>query len=267
MTGNTYAFDNSAADAPAQLASLQAFLDPVTTARIAALRLPTGARCWEVGAGAGSIAAWLGEHVGPTGSVVATDINTSRLDHLVGSGNVTVVEHDVTTLDPPDDEPYDLIHARLVLLHLPSRERILSAFVDNLAPGGWLLLEEFDCTRPLHVYTSGSDVDTQLFGRVTGAMIDALIARGADMAWARDVHLAMVRAGLVDVHTTTYSESWTGGSLGARLHAANSRQLAPHLEAAGLTEDELYRFGAIVSSPAHAASSYLLVSTSGRLWP
>ncbi len=264
MTRTTYAFDNSAVDAVDQLTSLEAYLDPVTKERIAQLHLPGGARCWEIGAGAGSIAAWLASDVAVGGSVLATDINTSRLGHLEALSNVNVAEHDVSSPKPPAPEAtYDLIHARLVLLHLPARERILSALAARLAPGGWLVLEEFDCTRPLHVYTSRSDVDTELFVRVTNAVVDILIARGADMAWAQAVHPAMVRAGLVNVHTVTRSESWTGGTPGARLHAANSRQLAFELEAMGITGTELQRFRDVVGDPAHAAASYLLVSTRG----
>ncbi len=266
VTQTVYTFDNSAADAADQLDSLEHFLDPVTTARITELGLRTGARCWEVGAGGGSVAAWLGAHIGPTGHVVATDINTDRLGHLEALGNVTVVRHDVTGLTPPlEEETYDLIHARLVLLHLPRRRQVLKVLVDRLAPGGWLLLEEFDCTAPLRVYASRSDVDTEVFRRVTDAIIGIIEDHGADMAWAHDVHPAMRAAGLVDVHTVTHSESWTGGSIGARLHAANSRQLSAELDTAGVTPAELDRFRAIVTDPGHAAASYLIVSTRGRL--
>jgi 2-polyprenyl-3-methyl-5-hydroxy-6-metoxy-1,4-benzoquinol methylase len=260
-----YTFDNSTDEAVPQLASLQAYLDPITTARIADLGLPEGARCWEIGAGAGSVAEWLAAHLDGSGQVVATDVNTSRLRHLAAYGNVTVVDHDVTTLVPPDDAgPYDLIHARLVLLHLAQRREILEALVGQLEPGGWLLLEEFDCTAPLHVYTSRSAADSELFRRVTDAVIEILVANGADMAWAQATHPAMVAAGLTDVQTTTHTQSWTGGGIGARLHAVNSRQLAAQLDALGFTPGELARFHDITADPAHSAASYLLVSTRGR---
>jgi 2-polyprenyl-3-methyl-5-hydroxy-6-metoxy-1,4-benzoquinol methylase len=264
----TYTFSNSVDEAVEQLLCLERFLDPITTRRIAELGLHNGARCWEIGAGAGSIAAWLATHVGPTGHVYATDINTDQLGHLETLGNVTIVQHDVTEIESPlDGEPYDLIHARLVLLHLPQREQILKALATHLAPGGALLLEEFDCTAPLRVYASRSTADTELFTRVTGAIIEILVANGADMAWAHAVHPALRAAGLVDVHTVTHSESWTGGRTGARLHAANSRQLAARLDALGITPGELDRFRAVVADPGHAAASYLFVSTRGRRPP
>jgi len=266
----TYAFSNSADEAAVQLASLEQFLDPVTTQRIVSLDLRAGARCWEIGAGAGSVAAWLAAHVGPAGLVVATDVNTDRLGYAGALDNVIVARHDVTTLAPPpleEEQPYDLIHARLVLLHLPEREQVLRALVTHLAPGGWLLLEEFDGTAPLPVYAARSTVDTELFRRVTGAIIEILEANGADMTWANAVHPTMRSAGLVDVQTVTYRETWTGGGLGTRLHDANSRQLAERLHALGITAAELARFRTIVADPGHTSGSYVLVSTRGRRPP
>ena len=56
--------------------------------------------------------------------------------------------HDVAREAPPGD-PFDLVHARLVLVHLPDRERALAAMVGALRPGGWLLVEDADprCSR------------------------------------------------------------------------------------------------------------------------
>jgi trans-aconitate methyltransferase len=261
----TYAFSNSADEAIDQLDSLERFLDPVTTRRIAEIDLRSGARCWEIGAGAGSIAAWLAAQAGPTGEVVATDINTDRMGYLHALDNVLVVRHDITTLAPPlEGEPYDLIHARLVLLHLPQREHILRSLVTHLAPGAWLLVEELDWTAPLPVHASASTVDTELFGRVTAAIVEILESGGADMAWAQAVDPVMRSVGLVDVHTVTYRETWTGGRTGARLHDANSRLLAARLNQGGVTPAELDRFRDIVADPRHTAGSYLFVSTRGR---
>jgi 2-polyprenyl-3-methyl-5-hydroxy-6-metoxy-1,4-benzoquinol methylase len=38
---------------------------------------------------------------------------------------------------------YDLIHARLVLSHLPQRRDVLARLVQALRPGGWLVVEDF----------------------------------------------------------------------------------------------------------------------------
>jgi SAM-dependent methyltransferase len=53
---------------------------------------------------------------------------------------LTVRQHDITA-DPLPAAAFDLVHARLVLMHLPARERALAILVHALRPGG--LSEEY----------------------------------------------------------------------------------------------------------------------------
>ncbi|MBV9511428.1 MAG: class I SAM-dependent methyltransferase, partial [Caulobacteraceae bacterium] len=96
----------------------------------------------EVGAGGGSVAAWLADRVGPTGAVLATD---QRIDPMAGvtAPNLQVRVHDVVA-DPIDEAAYDLVHLRFVLQHLPDRAAVLRKLIAALRPGGWLLVEEAD---------------------------------------------------------------------------------------------------------------------------
>ncbi|MER7456658.1 class I SAM-dependent methyltransferase [Micromonospora sp. NPDC126480] len=255
-----YTFDSGAPEAVPQLRALESFLDPITAARIAPPVLVPGGVCWEVGAGGGSVARSMARAVGPAGQVLATDIDTAR---LVPAANLEVRRHDVRS-EPPPGEAFDLIHARLVLLHLPERRRVLGALAGALAPGGWLVIEEFDCTAPLRVLTAPSDDAAKLFGQVTDAMLGILQSHGADLAWAQDVHAELVTAGLVEVDTVTRSESWPGGSIGASLYETNSRQLEPELLDAGLSPGQLNAFRLLLRDPAVAVMSYQFVSTRGR---
>src|SRR5262245_22870788 len=59
-----------------RLRLLESHVDPLSVAAIEAVGLSRGARCLEIGAGAGSIARWLAERVGDPGLVVATDLDT-----------------------------------------------------------------------------------------------------------------------------------------------------------------------------------------------
>jgi 2-polyprenyl-3-methyl-5-hydroxy-6-metoxy-1,4-benzoquinol methylase len=95
-----------------------------------------------VGAGGGSIAEWLAGQVGPDGRVLATDIDTRFLEQLSHKKNVEVRRHDIVS-DSLPERAFDLVHARLVLLHLPERDRVLGRMAAALKPGGWLLTEEF----------------------------------------------------------------------------------------------------------------------------
>lgn len=67
--------------------------------------------------GAGSIASRLCEQVGVEGAVLVTDIDTRFLDTL-SLPNVEVRRHNIVA-DPMPEGAFDLVHARLVLSHLP----------------------------------------------------------------------------------------------------------------------------------------------------
>jgi SAM-dependent methyltransferase len=255
-----YAFDNRAPEADAQLRTLESLLDPLTARRLTDGVLAPGVSCWEVGAGGGSVARLMAGAVGPAGRVVATDIEPARVSQ---DENVTVLRHDVRT-DPPPGGPFDLIHARLVLLHLPERRRVLRQLSQALAPGGWLVIEEWDCSAPLRVLTAPTDDAAKLFQQVMEALLGILQDRGADLTWAQNVHAEMVHAGLSDVDTVTHSESWTGGSAGASLHRTNSRQLEPRLLTMGVSAEQLRLFRELTRDPHFAAMSYQFVSTRAR---
>jgi ubiquinone/menaquinone biosynthesis C-methylase UbiE len=125
----------------ARLRSLQQTSDSSTISHFNTVGVGSGWRCLEIGAGAGSIAGWLGTRVGPTGSVLATDINVDRLGDL--PGNVEVRQHDIRheELEPA---AYDLVHCRFVLMHLADPVAALKKMTASLVPGGWLVVEEGD---------------------------------------------------------------------------------------------------------------------------
>ena len=127
---------------PRRLQLLEEHADATSVQRIEATGIDSGWNCLEIGAGRGSIARWLGERVGPHGSVVALDLDTSLLTDL-DEPNVEVVEGDLLDIDLPEGS-FDLIHARLVLMHIPERRRALERIWALLRPGGAVVLEELD---------------------------------------------------------------------------------------------------------------------------
>jgi SAM-dependent methyltransferase len=92
----------------------------------------------------------LCRRVGPSGHVVATDLQPDRLRER-SIDNLEVLEHDVVA-DPLDPAAFDLVHARNVLIHVERREQALAKLVRAVKPGGWILLEEpdvvTDCPDP-----------------------------------------------------------------------------------------------------------------------
>ena len=60
---NDYLLDNAWQHQRARLAGLEAWFDPGTIRHVETLGVAEGWRCWEVGAGGGSIAEWLARRV------------------------------------------------------------------------------------------------------------------------------------------------------------------------------------------------------------
>ena len=137
-----YAFPHSSEDESRRLELLEHRLDPLTKRRIGGLEVSEGSRCLEIGGGRGSITRWLSGVVGPTGRVIATDLQMGFLSRIDAS-NVEVLRHDIRTETFPPDS-FDLIHTRAVLMHISPSVELLQRIVTWLAPGGWLLLEEPD---------------------------------------------------------------------------------------------------------------------------
>src|SRR5262245_43189237 len=80
-----YIFEGNAADQELRrLRLIEQALDDESISQLRSTGISSGWRCLELGAGAGSIARWLGEAVGQRGQVAAVDINTRHLQHLSG---------------------------------------------------------------------------------------------------------------------------------------------------------------------------------------
>ena len=137
-----YAFPHAAQDESRRLELLEQRLDPLTQRRIERLGVSQGARCLEIGGGRGSITRWLSDVVGPSGRVIATDLQLGFLSEI-DAPNVEVRRHDIRT-DTFPLSSFDLIHARAVLMHISPSVDLLRRIVTWLAPGGWLVLEEPD---------------------------------------------------------------------------------------------------------------------------
>lgn len=116
---------------------LEELFDPPTIERLEHVGVAAGWETLEVGAGRGSIAAWLAERVAPGGRVVATDLDTGLLDGI----DAEVLRHDVLRDDFPEGS-FDLVHCRAVLVHVLAPDRALERMARWLKPGGVLLAEE-----------------------------------------------------------------------------------------------------------------------------
>ncbi|MGO1165166.1 MAG: class I SAM-dependent methyltransferase [Janibacter sp.] len=242
------------------VALLEHLFDPTTREALQEVGLRPGQRCLEVGAGGGSIARWMAEQVGPTGSVLAVDLET---EHVVEQPGVEVRRHDIRD-GAPDDGPFDLIHARLVLPHLPERERILRDLVAALAPGGWLVLGEMTDRHP-EALAAPSSSDLALFSYMQHLSMDVVSpASGLSFEWGVEAPGQMVAAGLVEISGVEQSHTSAGGSAGSLLHRNLNIQAEPLLRQAGATTAQLERYRELMLDPAFVAWFYQFVCLRGR---
>ncbi len=197
MTGARYLLTNEAPEAMDRFAAFAALFDPPTFRHLDGLGLTRGWRCWEVGAGGTTVVAHLSEQVGPEGHVLATDVNISWASGA-SAPNVEVLEHDVAG-EPPPGGPFDLVHARLVLVHVPERDTALANMVATLRPGGVLLVEDADpALQPLSCLEERGPAQA-LANRLRRGFRSLLAERGVDLAYGRSLPRRLREAGLVGV--------------------------------------------------------------------
>jgi SAM-dependent methyltransferase len=265
-TGGGYLFGQVREQERARLAGLSAQFDPVTVRHLAAIGVATGWHCLEVGAGAGSIARWLAATVGSTGRVVATDVDTRFLDDLP-SPPVEVVRHDITG-DPVEQHAFDLVHARAVLEHLPSRGEVLTRLLTALSTGGVLMLEDIvfgPAMLPISGRIVGPASKADAFTRVIPAMAAGFRAGGADPEFGLALPGALTAAGLGGVEAELTCRLVHGGSQESAFYTMALQDLGPRLIGAGLlTEQDLVEPLAFVQEPESRWFSLAMVTAWGR---
>jgi SAM-dependent methyltransferase len=227
MRDASYVFAVESDSGSERFAALAEIYDDATTRLIAALGIGCGAACLEVGAGGGSIAQWLAERVAP-GRVVATDRDTAFLERVALHG-VELRRHDIE-VDPLPENTFDLVHARLVVMHLTDAFGAIVRMVRALKPAGWLIVEEFD---------AGGAVGGPALGAVPKSSLAfrAVLEReGVDLGLGGRLPLLFKDAGLREIGGEMRSVLWRGGSPGARLMRANYAGLRDAMLATALVQ-------------------------------
>ena len=215
-----YLLDNQARETAGRFGALAELFDEGTFRHFERLGVGAGWNCWEVGAGGTSVAAWLARRTGPDGRVLATDIDTSWMS-VERDVDFDVLRHDVGSDAPPPGR-FDLVHARLVLTHVPQRDAALRNMVSALKPGGWLVIEDFDVLlQPRAVIDTERD---DLVANRIRAGFEALLAdRGVDLDLGRRLPRLMRDLGLSDVAADAYMPVALPAV--ARLEEANVHQV------------------------------------------
>jgi len=224
-----YVFDNADPQTNLRFATVSEMYDPGTVRLLTELGVGLGWRCLEVGAGGGSIASWLCDRVGPDGEVIATDIDTRFLDTL-GKPNLQVRRHDIVG-DPLPESAFDLVHTRLVLMHIPERESVLSRLLAALKPGGWIVAEEYD---GISVRSDSTVSPVECSFKTLAVMYQVMASRGVELRYGRLLAGQMRRLGLTEVTAEGRIFMWQGRSAAAAMYRANIEQLRTAMVETGL---------------------------------
>lgn len=240
----------------ARLRLLGEVFDPLCTDTMSALGVAADARCLEVGAGSGSVARWLCAKASD-GDIVATDLDLSLLER-VPEPRLHRLVHDVTT-DPFPESSFDVIHARLVLSHLPQREDVMRRMLGWLRPDGFVLIESF-CWFP--VESSPHATYRKVMQRWSSLICGTL---GTDSWWSRTQPGSFLGYGYRDVGAHTVTQNLQGGTRLAdfwRLTVDMSRE---QLVAGGyVTRYELDEFHALLQDETFWDLAPALVQSWGR---
>jgi SAM-dependent methyltransferase len=246
-----------------RLRLLEARYDPHTFRRLRMFGSLAGARCLEVGAGAGSVACWLAAQVGPAGRVVATDADP-RFRADADKAGVQVRRHDILA-DPLEPGRYDLVHCRALLLHLADPLRAVRNMAAAARPGGWLLIEDADYVSL--VAASPAHPRTARFDQAVGKLSKFFAASGAfDPFLGRCLPSLITAAGLAETGSEAIACYRRGGSAEAELLRRSLERMHPMILGNGVVgQNELDAVAAATADPSFSFLDALSVAAWGRV--
>jgi SAM-dependent methyltransferase len=167
-----------------------------------AIDLKPGARCLDAGCGPGETMRLMAERVGPKGLVVGLDMDgplgAVAIEQLHANRHRQCRFHryDLTADESLPGAPFDLVYARLLLFHIPERVAVLERLWDAVAPGGHLVIQEYD-VRPLGVLPTLGSMD-----EAHRILLRAFEAAGADPCIGARLPQLFADAGIGEPHGT-----------------------------------------------------------------
>jgi ubiquinone/menaquinone biosynthesis C-methylase UbiE len=200
--------------------------------------LGPGAACLDAGCGPGETMRAMAERVGPAGRVVGIDRDASlgalavAMLHGDGHRQCSFVEHDLSQAAAVPGGPFDLVYARLLLFHLPQRVETLTRLWAAVAPGGHLIVQDYDF-RSIGVLP-----DLASLGELTRVFTDAFTAVGADVHVGSRLPELFRRAGVGAPDGTDVAGYLDPLPAGSAMLAQVFRSVLPVALAHGITTEE-----------------------------
>ncbi len=124
--------------------------EPATKRVFDEVALGPGAHCLDAGCGPGLTMRLMAERVGPSGHVMGVDVDADVGDEALalllatGYGHCSFTVTDLEAGNPVPGGPFDLVYARLVLFHMHDPVQVVRRLWDAVAPGGHLVLHDYD---------------------------------------------------------------------------------------------------------------------------
>jgi SAM-dependent methyltransferase len=203
-----YILDDAATSEYQRLDLMSKILDPWTRGYLQGVGVGPGWRCLELGSGNGSVAEWLCDTVGPSGSVTAVDVDTVLLD-LVPAQNLTVERTDVRVARLPQNA-FDLVTCRALLHQIADHApAVLAQMAAAVKPGGWLVVQEPD-------FSLAPTTEPEVWAATWSALIRWGHAQGVDWLIGRRLPGMVSGLGLGRPQAKTDVQDIRGGDRGAR---------------------------------------------------
>lgn len=239
-----------------RLALMSQLLDPMHHRLLKEVGLKPGLRCLEVGSGNGSISQWMRKRVGPSGHVVATDIDLQYMRGL-GKSNLEVRPLDILK-DKPEFNTFDLVTARAVLHHIANPEEAIRNMAQALRPGGTLLSIEPDFLAAIATTPPPLRAFWKAWLRWSRSV-------GVNYFIGRKMPDLLAAAGLQQIAGEGTTEIYPGGSLWGAYWLDTIQELKGRLLESGyMSSSSLDCFERLYSDPNAWTSAITFVATWGK---
>jgi SAM-dependent methyltransferase len=129
------------------------FWEPATRAVLEEAGVAPGMRCLDAGCGPGEAMRLIGRLVGPEGHVTGLDIDAALGAHMLAAlrreegPRFDFVSADLMRGDPVPGAPFDVVFARLLMIHMTDPVGAARNLAAQLRPGGKLILMDYDLSR------------------------------------------------------------------------------------------------------------------------
>lgn len=244
-----------------RLKVLEKVSDPTSRRRILATGLTTGWQCLEVGAGAGSIMKWMSEIVGKSGKVVAVDVDIRFIEHTSLS-NVDMIKGDIKRISL-ENNSFDLIHIRNVLIHIADFQVVLSKIFNLLKPNGWLVIEEPDFSASRAI--DGKHDEYQSVNKVNQSIYQMFTDKGLDYSFGLKLPSLLQKLGLHQLQVENDVPISPGGSDIATMMKLSALQLAEKYIATGIaTQNDIQKYCQFADNKASWAIYLAAIGVIGR---